>query len=91
MDMLQCAFTLSENEAAEGVILDDEAVMERLRSMENIRKMSWTNVLRSVMTVSAMSPTHPGAGGGHRAAYGPSRWWCRFWRWVWATRLAPDC
>ena len=28
MDMLQCAFTLSEKEAAEGVILDDEAVME---------------------------------------------------------------
>lgn len=55
MDMLQCAFTLSEKEAAEGVILDDEAVMERLRSMENIRKMSWTKVLRCVMTASAMS------------------------------------
>ena len=49
------AFTLSEKEAAEGVILDDEAVMERLRSMENIRKMSWTKVLRCVMTASAMS------------------------------------
>lgn len=55
MDMLQCAFTLSEKEAAEGVILDDEAVTERLRSMENIRKMSWTKVLRCVMTASAMS------------------------------------
>lgn len=55
MDMLQCAFTLSEKEAAEGMILDDEAVMERLRSMENIRKMSWTKVLRCVMTASAMS------------------------------------
>ena len=55
MDMLQCAFTLSEKEAAEGVILDDEAVMERLRSMKNIRKMSWTKVLRCVMTASAMS------------------------------------
>ena len=55
MDMLQCAFTLSEKEAAEGVILDDEAVTERLRSMVNIRKMSWTKVLRCVMTASAMS------------------------------------
>ena len=37
------------------MILDDEAVMERLRSMENIRKMSWTKVLRCVLTASAMS------------------------------------
>jgi hypothetical protein len=29
--------------------------LERLRSMENIRKMSWTKVLRCVMTASAMS------------------------------------
>ncbi len=46
---------LSEKEVADGVILDDEAVMARLRSMPNIRKMSWTKVLRCVMTASAMS------------------------------------
>ena len=68
MDMLQCAFTLSEKEAAEGVILDDEAVMERLRSMENIRKMSWTKVLRC--DGFGHEQTHSGAGGGHRAAAG---------------------
>ena len=78
MDMLQCAFTLSEKEVAEGVILDDEAVTERLRSMENIRKMSWTKVLRCVMTASAMSRpilehrAAAGAAGGGAGAGGGS-------------------
>lgn len=55
MDMIQCAFTRSEEEVADGVILDDEAVMARLRSMPNIRQMDWSRVLRCVMTASAMS------------------------------------
>lgn len=55
MDMLQCAFTRSEEEVADGVILDDEAVLERLRSLPNIRQMAWSKVLRCVMTASAMS------------------------------------
>ena len=53
--MIQCAFTRSEEEVADGVILDDEAVMARLRSMPNIRQMDWSRVLRCVMTASAMS------------------------------------
>ena len=58
MDMLQCAFTLSEKEAAEGVRevgRRDEAGEKRLRSMENIRKMSWTKVLRCVTIHSVLS------------------------------------
>ena len=55
MDMIQCAFTRSEEEVADGVILDDEAVMARLRSMPNIRQMDWSRVLRCVMTASSMS------------------------------------
>lgn len=55
MDMIQCAFTRSEEEVVDGVILDDEAVMARLRSMPNIRQMDWSRVLRCVMTASSMS------------------------------------
>ena len=55
MDMLQCAFTRSEEEVADGVVLDDEAVMARLRSLPNIHEMAWSKVLRCVMTASAMS------------------------------------
>ena len=47
--------TRSEEEVADGVILDDEAVMARLRSMPNIRQMDWSRVLHCVMTASAMS------------------------------------
>ena len=55
MDMLQCAFTRSEQEVTQGVILDDEAVLERLRSMPNIRQMAWSKVLRCVIAASTMS------------------------------------
>ncbi len=55
MDMLRCAFTRSEEEVTQGVILDDEAVLERLRRMPNIRQMAWSKVLRCVIAASTMS------------------------------------
>ena len=55
MDMLQCAFIRSEEEVTQGVILDDEAVLERLRSLPNIRQMAWSKVLRCVLAASTMS------------------------------------
>ena len=55
MDMLQCAFTRSEEEVTQGVILDDEAVLERLRGMPGSRQMAWSKVLRCVLAASTMS------------------------------------
>ena len=54
-DMLQCAFIRSEAEVTQGVILDDEAVLERLRSLPNIQQMEWSKVLRCVLAASRMS------------------------------------
>lgn len=54
-DMLQCAFIRSEAEVTQGVILDDEAVLERLRSLPSIRQMAWSKVLRCVLAASTMS------------------------------------
>lgn len=55
MDMIRCGLMRSEEEVTQGVILDDEAVIARLRSLPNIKEMAWSKVLRCVMTASAMS------------------------------------
>lgn len=53
--MVQCAFTRSEAEVVEGRVLDDEAVVARLRSMEEMQQFSWLTVLRNVLLASTMS------------------------------------
>jgi len=55
MDMVRCGLMRSEEEVTQGVVLDDEAVIARLRSLPNIKEMAWSKVLRCVMTASAMS------------------------------------
>ncbi len=54
-DMIQCGLMRSEEEVTQGAILDDEAVITRLRSLPNIKEMAWSKVLRCVLTASAMS------------------------------------
>lgn len=54
-DMIQCGLTRSEEEVTQDAVLDDEAVVTRLRTLPHIRAMAWSKVVRSVMTASAMS------------------------------------
>lgn len=53
--MLQCAFTRSEEEVLHDAVLDDEAVVARLRSMDGMQQFTWVKVLRSVLVASTMS------------------------------------
>lgn len=53
--MLQCANTRSEAEVVRGVVLDDAAVVARLRSMEPMQQFPQEKVERSVQAASALS------------------------------------
>ena len=53
--MLQCACTRSEAEVAQGIILDDDAVVERLRSMDEMQQFSLEKVQNCVQAASTMS------------------------------------
>ena len=53
--MLQCANTRSEAEITQGVILDDAAIVARLRSMDTVRQFPPEKVERCVQAASAMS------------------------------------
>ena len=54
-DMVECAFLRSEEEVSYGAILDDEAIVERLLSLSNMKQFSWWTVVRAVWTASTMS------------------------------------
>ena len=53
--MLQCVTTRSEEEVTRGVILDDAAVVARLRSMEPMQQFPQEKVERCVQAASALS------------------------------------
>ena len=53
--MLQCVYTRSEAEATRGIILDDAAVVARLRSMEPMQQFPQKKVERCVQAASALS------------------------------------
>lgn len=53
--MLQCACTRSEAEVVQGMILDDDAVVERLRSIEEMQQFSLEKVQNCVQAASTMS------------------------------------
>lgn len=55
MDMIQCAFIRSEAEVTEGKVLDDEEIVERLRSLTHLKDMDYWKIIRSVWTASTMS------------------------------------
>ena len=53
--MLQCACTRSEEEVTQGIVLDDDAVVARLRSMEEMQQFSLEKVQNCVQAASMMS------------------------------------
>lgn len=55
MDMIQCAFTRSEAEVADGKILDDGEIVERLESLTNMKQFDFWRIARSVWAASSMS------------------------------------
>ena len=55
MDMMQCAMTRSEAEVAQGAILNDREVIERLLSLEHMDQIPWWTMVRNVWLASSMS------------------------------------
>lgn len=53
--MLQCACTHSEEEVTQGIILDDDAVVARLRSINEMQQFSLEKVQNCVQAASMMS------------------------------------
>lgn len=52
--MMQCVHTRSEEEVVDGVVLDDEAVVERLCAMDGMKQFSREKIESNVKTASAM-------------------------------------
>ena len=55
MDMLQCAFIRTEDEALYGKILSDEEIVLRLQSLSNMHQFDFWTIARSVWAASRMS------------------------------------
>lgn len=55
MDMMQCAFTMSEGEVLRGEILDDEAIIHRLLTFKNLRSYPLMKLARNVRIASTMT------------------------------------
>lgn len=55
VDMMQCAFQLSEDEVVLGEVLGNEAIYQRLRSLDGMEKFSWEKLVSSVWLASSMS------------------------------------
>lgn len=55
MDMLQCTFTFSEDEVRLGVILSNEAVVQRLRSLSNMTDAPLLDLVQDVWIANTMS------------------------------------
>ena len=55
MDMLQCAFIRTEDEALHGKILSDEEIVLRLQSLSNMHQFDFWTIARSVWAASRMS------------------------------------
>ena len=55
MDMLQCTFTFSEDEVRLGVVLGNEAVIQRLRSLSNMTDAPLLDLVQDVWIANTMS------------------------------------
>lgn len=55
MDMMECAFYMSEEETVEGKILTDEEIVTRLRGLTNMDQVPYWTIVRSVWAASTMS------------------------------------
>ena len=55
MDMIECVFIRSEEEVTQGKILDDEEIVDRLRSLNNMKQFPWWTVIRNVWAASSVS------------------------------------
>lgn len=55
MDMMQCAFTRTEDEVTYGKILSDEEIIFRLQSLSNMHQFDFWQIARSVWAASKMS------------------------------------
>lgn len=54
-DMLRCFCTRTREEIQEGKVMDEEEVVNWLRSMDSMKKFTWGRVLGCVLAASAMS------------------------------------
>ena len=54
-DMMLCSMMRSEEEVLQGAVLDEEAVVARLRQLPNLRAMPWSKVASCVLAASGMS------------------------------------
>ena len=55
MDMGECAFLRNEDEVTKAVILDDEQIVDRIRSLPNMKRFSWWEIIRNVWAASTVS------------------------------------
>lgn len=54
-DMVQCAFLRSESEVADGKILSDAEIVQRVQSLDNIHQFGYWKIVRCVWAASTMS------------------------------------
>ncbi len=55
MDMIECVFLRTEEEVTKGTILNDEEIVDRVRSLGNMKQFSWWVVIRNVWAASTIS------------------------------------